>query len=250
MDNFPEDIVSIQCWTTGTYSTAWTIWRKNYYHVSGVPDTWFDGIIDRLGAYTNDNQQYNWYLSAVNARLAVPTDVTIDIERQEVAPQTYDVSTTVGIDANGQAKEMVVEVVQVLDYYPYSGDHQYRNCVRQDAPPETVTLNPGESATFVWRVTLQAENWDNKEDVKIVGWARVPGTSGPKEIYNAGQLQMFPPIPGDLDHDGDVDLMDLSILLSHYGMGGATYEQGDINGDGNVNLTDLGILLSHYGDHW
>jgi hypothetical protein len=50
-------------------------------------------------------------------------------------------------------------------------------------------------------------------------------------------------IPGDLDHDGDVDLSDLTVLLSAYGLSAA----GDVNGDGGTDLSDLTILLSYYG---
>jgi hypothetical protein len=53
---------------------------------------------------------------------------------------------------------------------------------------------------------------------------------------------------GDLDGDCDVDLTDLSILLSNYGTtGGATYEDGDLDGDRDVDLTDLAQLLANYG---
>lgn len=56
---------------------------------------------------------------------------------------------------------------------------------------------------------------------------------------------------GDLDHDGDVDLGDLGMLLANYGVsGGADYEDGDLNGDGSVTLADLGILLGVYGTTW
>ena len=59
-----------------------------------------------------------------------------------------------------------------------------------------------------------------------------------------------PPIPGDLDRDGDVDQSDLAILLATYEL---TEEdpfydpRGDINGDGSIDQTDLGILLANYG---
>jgi lysophospholipase L1-like esterase len=51
---------------------------------------------------------------------------------------------------------------------------------------------------------------------------------------------------GDLNGDGHVNILDLSILLSHYGQA-ATAAQGDINNDGTCNILDLSILLSHYG---
>jgi hypothetical protein len=55
-------------------------------------------------------------------------------------------------------------------------------------------------------------------------------------------------ICGDLDHDGDVDLADLSQLLANYGMSsGATFEDGDLDYDGGVDLSDLAILLGEYG---
>ncbi len=52
---------------------------------------------------------------------------------------------------------------------------------------------------------------------------------------------------GDLNNDGHVNITDLSIMLSHWGITGAVGTDGDCNGDGTVNITDLSILLSHYG---
>jgi len=59
-------------------------------------------------------------------------------------------------------------------------------------------------------------------------------------VNNGGAVQ------GDLNNDGHVTILDLSILLSHYGQS-ATASQGDINNDGTCNILDLSILLSHYG---
>jgi len=55
-------------------------------------------------------------------------------------------------------------------------------------------------------------------------------------------------IPGDLDFDGDVDILDLLQLLANCGTTeGATYEEGDIDSDGDVDLADLAALLGNYG---
>lgn len=50
-------------------------------------------------------------------------------------------------------------------------------------------------------------------------------------------------VPGDANGDGFVNLEDMDILLSHYGLDST---HGDLNGDGVVNLEDLDILLQHF----
>ncbi len=55
---------------------------------------------------------------------------------------------------------------------------------------------------------------------------------------------------GDLDFDKDVDLSDLSQLLSNYRQTDAVYEDGDIDGDGIVGLSDLAEMLAHYRESW
>jgi len=53
---------------------------------------------------------------------------------------------------------------------------------------------------------------------------------------------------GDINLDGFVNLTDLSILLSNFGIGsGATPGDGDIDADGDVDLTDLSRLLAVFG---
>ncbi len=52
---------------------------------------------------------------------------------------------------------------------------------------------------------------------------------------------------GDVNGDGLVNALDLSIMLSHWNATGATRAQGDLNGDGVVNAADLSILLSNWG---
>jgi hypothetical protein len=50
--------------------------------------------------------------------------------------------------------------------------------------------------------------------------------------------------PGDLNGVGQVNITDLSILLTNYNSSNAA---ADINNDGSVNILDLSILLSNYG---
>ncbi len=56
-----------------------------------------------------------------------------------------------------------------------------------------------------------------------------------------------PACPADLNHDGVIDLTDLSIMLTHFGMSGVTHDDGDLDGDTDVDLDDLSALLVVFG---
>lgn len=53
-----------------------------------------------------------------------------------------------------------------------------------------------------------------------------------------------PSCPGDVNGDGQVDLIDLNLVLANFG---AQTSSGDANGDGVVNLLDLNLVLSAFG---
>lgn len=57
-------------------------------------------------------------------------------------------------------------------------------------------------------------------------------------------------IPSDINHDGTTDILDLTLLLSHFGnctTDPEFYPQADLDGRGCVDLPDLSILLTQYG---
>ncbi|MEP0847380.1 MAG: hypothetical protein HRF50_11265 [Phycisphaerae bacterium] len=102
-------------------------------------------------------------------------------------------------------------------------------------------LPPGFTASF-------AEDFEIAPDgvVTVVGY----GYNVETGRYEALMWRSVaaPACPGDLDGDGDVDLADLSALLTNYGAGaGMTYADGDIDGDGDVDLADLSALLTAFG---
>lgn len=55
------------------------------------------------------------------------------------------------------------------------------------------------------------------------------------------------PKPGDVNGDGAVNVFDLSILATNYGLSGKTRAQGDLNGDTIVNVFDLSIIAANWG---
>jgi hypothetical protein len=70
-----------------------------------------------------------------------------------------------------------------------------------------------------------------------------------QDAYYVIELEGEETLVGDLNGDCEVNLVDLAILLTHYGeTGGVEYSDGDIDGDDDVDIADLAALLGHYGE--
>jgi hypothetical protein len=52
---------------------------------------------------------------------------------------------------------------------------------------------------------------------------------------------------GDANLDGQVNIDDFSVLLSHWGMTGAGWAEGDFDGNGCVTIDDFSLLLQNWG---
>lgn len=81
---------------------------------------------------------------------------------------------------------------------------------------------------------------------QFVGFGYI-GSPFESEIRAYRITQTGTPCDGDVDGDRDVDLVDLSILLAHFGWTGATHDDGDVNNDVVVDIADLSIVLGTYG---
>ncbi len=53
--------------------------------------------------------------------------------------------------------------------------------------------------------------------------------------------------PGDAIGDGQVDINDLTIVLSNFGKTGMTWAKAKFTGSGTVDINDLTIVLSNFG---
>lgn len=70
---------------------------------------------------------------------------------------------------------------------------------------------------------------------------------GTGDLFKYGNTPFAGITLGDGDLDGDVDLSDLGLLASYYGVAsGARWSKGDFDLDGDVDLNDLGTLASNY----
>ena len=95
----------------------------------------------------------------------------------------------------------------------------------------------------------------------LMGWNTSPYGTGDAFTANtivSGNMSVYAQwepsgggsyLPGDINRDGDVNILDLSILLANFGKSGIAIADmsADINEDGDVNILDLSILLANFG---
>jgi hypothetical protein len=129
-------------------------------------------------------------------------------------------------------------------------------------PDANITIENGRSGTVAntpiettsdadgaWSTTIDTSGFS--QDTYQVR-ARAEQTDGRSTVfsnytfYGVGQ-DAEQPINADLNRDGDVNLIDFSILLFWWQSdGGDSDPSADINQDGNVSLTDFSILLFNW----
>lgn len=92
-------------------------------------------------------------------------------------------------------------------------------------------------------VVVDRDGSPRKVDISTV----VDTGVGPAPIVDCGAFEVQPPppppCPADLDDDGMVNGLDLTVLLS--GWGSST---GDVDGDGTTGGLDLTVVLASWGD--
>ncbi len=97
-----------------------------------------------------------------------------------------------------------------------------------------------------------------KSDGSIVAWGNdeygvstPPAGKGYTAIASGGSFCLAIKavyLPGDLNEDGAVDIVDLNMLLIDWGKtGGFSDARSDANGDGTVDIVDLNTVLIDWG---
>ena len=211
LNTYPNTFIDVQYHLSDAYSTTWGNNRAAFYALAGTPTAWFDGMLKCEGAYQNDTQQYNWYLSQYNARRAVATDVTITITGEPVSGQTYNVTARVCIQPGGTAKTMRIYMVQVLDYWPTTFTY-LRDGFKQAATTQDVPLTAGQCALVTRTFTFDSTSWGSQSNIKMIVWAQTTASAAPANIYQAAFMRW--PFPPDCNDNGIPDDVDISSGLS------------------------------------
>lgn len=240
-----DDLGLVQVHISDNVTIQWGTNRANMYGVTAIPTVVLEGQQKWVGYST---QNVAAIQNAINARLAVATDVVIQMGATQIDADSWEVNGTVSLEPTGTAKTVRLWTLQLLNHYP-AGTHHH-NCLRQAFGGVDIALTPGSSEPFSYTINLAAYDVQHMEDVKITVFAQKPG-GYPAEVYNTYVMTYpfgDPPLQGDLTNDGCIGQEDLGIVLSDYGcvpLGPPC--EGDVDGDNDCDQSDLGIILANYG---
>jgi len=69
-----------------------------------------------------------------------------------------------------------------------------------------------------------------------------------EKTVNSGAIYTL--YPWDVNSDGVVDNLDLSIVIKHFGESPSSDPKADVNKDGRVNILDLVLISQHFGEKY
>jgi hypothetical protein len=141
-------------WHVGGYFyTSEGAARGGYYGVSGIPQLWADGIIQHLGAYTNNEQMYQWYIGTFNSRRTVSSPLAVTILKNSYGNGKASVKVKIDLDDNVASGHLchIVLWETNLNY----GGRNYAFVERALATKNVTVTNKGQSEEFSHEFTLQ-----------------------------------------------------------------------------------------------
>jgi len=179
--NYPKFVV-VEYHVQDAYAEPWGEARGEFYDIWALGIPWFayDGLWD---AWPIDT-----YESKLQQRLAVPTDVTLELSGVELAADTWEFTAEVCVEAGGAGKDMRIYMVQALDKYPVPPAYS-RNTFQQAAATEDVTVAAGACAEVVRTFTFDALSMATPEEIRVMAWAQAPLPGIPADVHQAAQLK-------------------------------------------------------------
>ncbi len=244
------------------FQSQWAIDRAEFYGQTTTPTAWFDGLDVRVGAFASVTSQYLDYRdNYLLPRLVIDTDTSINMTAVSLGGNTYEVTAEVCMEATGTGRIVQLHMVDVLDHWPSTGD---RNTFKQAAAFENISVQPSTCQDVVRVFTFDGDSAAHPENIRIIAWVQkgvASAVTKPADVYQSAVMHWpfpGPPVFGDLDGDGAVDLADYDILAACFAgpsvsvipgnCSAEEFEAADLQDDGDVDLVDFSLFSTAYFD--
>ncbi len=212
------------------FSNTYSVARVNFYGISGIPNSFFDGITSVLGGSTGT---YNQFLSKYNQRIAVPSNFTIGLNGMH-----EDLDYTVVISMENvepyTGTNLRAHLALTESGVPYSSDvfNYVTRRLWPDANGTVVDFSANPNQTVMLEFTVDA-GW-NLDNCEFVAWIQ-DHTS--KEILQATKVAVNDLMPMYYDNANCLG-MDMVPVTN---CTGEVAPRVTISNGGASNLTSLEI---------
>lgn len=130
----PDKFAPVSWYSRGgsLYVTPEAQGRAGYYGVNAYPWTWFDGVISHRGAYTNNEQMYNWYMGSFNTRRAITSPLTIEFIHRSYGENMASVKVKLTLEQSipeGHVCHIVLWEDKVANHYRFVERRAYNEAV-------------------------------------------------------------------------------------------------------------------------
>ncbi len=135
--------------------------------------------------------------------------------------------------------------------HPFYADYM-TSCSNSGAP-----WKPGVKTPLAFRALTPADELSAANPVVSLGLTAHSYQVGPIQIWSGDESQYLPgpipappPIPGDINHDGHVNVTDLLAVINAWGPCAPPCPPtcpADVTGDCNVNVSDLLLVITNWG---
>jgi hypothetical protein len=170
--------------SSGMWHTSEAGARAGYYGMTGYPTAYIDGIMMHRGAYTNNETQYQWYMSSFNIRRNANPPLVVTFLQKQYTSGKVMVKVEVEL-LEAISSGHVCHIVLWEDNMDYGG-RKYRFVERAFTTKDVTITAQGQKQEFTHEFTIQG-GW-KEADLGLSVFVQDP--TG-KEVKNgrAGKLE-------------------------------------------------------------
>ena len=149
----------------------------------------------------------------------------------------YVIAQYTGLDeSTGKTKACQVNICELGEGMEMAGMQRYWM-----VPDELGTMSDGGTRVQSMNVEYGTDAEGN-EEVTLFIFKCYNGMAVYKIGKNVSGGQPQPPVPGDVNGDGEVNISDVSDIIDLI-LSGRLSDAGDVNGDGEINITDINAVI-------
>jgi hypothetical protein len=199
-ETYPDEVVFLAIHLSDAGAIPWGGTRWTTYNEQYIPNAFFGCDADNFVGYPGPSGAA--WATRVDAQLAMPTDITIDLFNDGAGQPDFSTTALVCMEEGGTPRDVRVYIGFTIDDFPVHSQYRYRGTLWGIGAYEDISLLAGECKVVARDFTLDSIAMNQRDTVMSVAWAQTPHT-GVGEAYQAAKLKFVDVFEGGFDATGD-----------------------------------------------